>query len=243
MNIKEKIIEFKNSTIDSIVSKLEKRKEIRELNTNGYIDVSKLSPKERENAFKMFAEGNKDLYTLLTVAYENGIQSMFSCAGHSENYFGYIVFKVNDDNLEKIRKVGKVISHYGIATNFQDHYKFGKRVSFEPHRDIVKNRSWFAKMAETIKDTPQYDVEPTIFYHEEMYISEAPFSERLEEKIINVLKKLRSPEQKLLVETKEQKNTNKLGEKLREEYKSNEEKREPIYEPKENVESVDDNSR
>ena len=213
MSIKEKIIEIKNSMIDAIINRMEKEPGE---TMNGYIDLSKLSLEEREKAFINFSEGNDDLYTLLSTAYENGIESMFSCCGHGENEFGYVIFKVNDENLEKIQQLGKALSHEGVVTNFEDHYKFGKRVSF--HSIRAQDRSWFAKVAETIKNLPEHDIEPTIIYHEYMYKTEQPLSERMKEGVIKTLRGLLSPKRISAVNTEESERKEKFGEKIRKEY-------------------------
>ena len=243
MNIKEKMIELKNSVIDSILNILEPTKKLSEPAPGGHIDISSLSPQEREKAFIKFAEGDKDLYTLLTTAFDNGIESLFSCCGHSDNDFGYVVFKVDDNNLEKIQQLGKVLSHEGVVTNFEEHHEFGKRVSF--HSGRAKDRSWFAKAAETIKNPPQYDVEPTIFYHEEMFSSYQPLSTKMKDRVINILKQLRSQNPISVVDTKEKNNTKKLAEKLREEHpiKNTTENIKASSECKVNETSIEDSGR
>lgn len=193
MSIREKILYLKNSAISSILKRLEKTKQLPEppRNLDSYnfgklVDISLLSSEEREKAFMEFSEGDDGLYTLLTTAYEHGIESMFSCSGHFNN-FGYVVFKVNDDNLKSLQQLGKVLSHEGIATNFEQHHKLGFRVLFHSHHATSKD--WFYKAAETIENMPNFEITPTILYHETVYPSYQPFLSRIKQGIIEKLRK------------------------------------------------------
>lgn len=194
MNVRERIKRLRNSIIDRILNHIEKTKKLpstqyEEYNSGGHIDISKLSLEERKNAFMEFAEGNKGLYDLLNTAYEQGIESMFCCAGHSENDNGYVVFKVTDDNLKKLQQLGKVLSHEGVATSFENHHELGKRVLY--HGFKVQSKNWFEKANEILENLPQHKIIPSIYYHEMMIDSNKPFSYRIRESIIKALERIR----------------------------------------------------
>lgn len=194
MNVRERIKLLRNSIIDRILNRIEKTKKLsstqyEEYNSGGHIDISKLSPEERKNAFMEFAEGNKGLYDLLNTAYEQEIESMFCCAGHSENDNGYVVFKVTDDNLKKLQQLGKVLSHEGVATSFENHHELGKRVLY--HGFKVQSKNWFEKANEILENLPQHEIIPSIYYHEMMINSNKPFSYRIRESIIKALERIR----------------------------------------------------
>lgn len=193
MNV-ERIKLLRNSIIDRILNRIEKTKKIsstqyEEYNSGGHVDISTLSPEERKNAFMEFAEGNKGLYDLLNTAYEQGIESMFCCAGHSENDNGYVVFKVTDDNLKKLQQLGKVLSHEGVATSFENHHELGKKVLY--HGFKVQSKNWFGKANEILENLPQYEIIPSIYYHEMMIDSNKPLSYRIRENIVKTLEKIR----------------------------------------------------
>lgn len=197
MNIKEKFIHLKDSGIDFILNHLDSSSKLpapsqhpNSYNQGGYVDLSSLSPEEREKAFIDFAEGDSGLFSMLTTAYEHGIESMFCCKGHSTNDFGYAIFKVTDDNLKQLQQLGKVLSHKGVSTDFEHHHKFGFRVTF--HSFHCSDRSWFYDAAETIKNPPHQEILPTMYYHETPYNSFQPLSFRIKKRVINTLKKWRT---------------------------------------------------
>ena len=217
MNVRERIKLLRNSIIDRILNRIEKTKKIsstqyEEYNSGGHVDISTLSPEERKNAFMEFAEGNKGLYELLNTAYEQGIESMFCCAGHSENDNGYVVFKVTDDNLKKLQQLGKVLSHEGVATSFENHHELGKRVLY--HGFKVQSKNWFGKANEILENLPQYEIIPSIYYHEMMIDSNNPLSYRIRDNIVKTLEKIRYGANET-ESSKEEKVTNLSAEELK----------------------------
>jgi len=153
---------------------------------DGYIDLSKLTPAERENAFIQFGEGNEDLTRLLKIAYEHNVESMFCCSGHNGPN-GYVVFKVNEDNLKYLQDVGKVLSNHGVITNFDNHYDKGKRVSYRG-----KNSSdWFGIAGDIMENIKDFDYNnPSIYYHEKMNESYIPLDYKIKKFLINLLQKM-----------------------------------------------------
>lgn len=190
MKIKQKVKDFRNSIIDKVLEKLEIK--ISEDNYMcGYVDLDTLTDDKKEEAFERFSEGNEEMYNLLKDAYSNGIKSMFSCSGHGDKYLGYVVFCVNDENIEKLRKISKLVSHENIVTSFEDNSKFGKRVFFSPLRS--ESKDWKKVLNEAIINPPEEDIEPTIYYHEEMLKrkDEYKFAKNIRKKIFNGLNKIR----------------------------------------------------
>lgn len=54
---------------------------------------------------KEWSEGNKHLERLLIACRENGVPSMFCCAGHSNKEPAYVVFKMNKQTIGKIYSI------------------------------------------------------------------------------------------------------------------------------------------
>lgn len=54
---------------------------------------------------KEWAEGNKYLERLLIACRENGVPSMFCCAGHDKNKPAYIMLKMNKETIGKIYSI------------------------------------------------------------------------------------------------------------------------------------------
>ena len=51
---------------------------------------------------KEWSEGNEHLENLLIACRENGIPSMFCCAGHNNENPAYIVFKMNSQTITRV---------------------------------------------------------------------------------------------------------------------------------------------
>ena len=108
-----------------IIKKLEKDIEP----TAGHINLEELSEAERNNCFIQFGEGDENLTSFLKTAYDNGAPSLFCCSGHGTQS-AYVVLQVTDKNIELLRKVGKVLSKNGIATNFENNHIRGTIVNY-----------------------------------------------------------------------------------------------------------------
>lgn len=153
----------------------------------GHIDLSKLTPEERKKAFVTFGEGSENLTRLLKTAYEHNVESQFCCSD-CENSNGYVTFKVTDDNLKYLRDVGKVLSNYDVTTTFEEHYTMGMKVNFcsfnhEP------SEHWFGIAADVMENIQNFDCEhPTELYHERIYTHNAPLGNRIQEKLLTILK-------------------------------------------------------
>lgn len=153
---------------------------------HGYVDLSKLSSEQREKSFVQFGEGNADLTRVLRVAYEHDVESMFCCSGHGGPN-GYVVFKVNEENLKYLQDVGKVLSKHNVVTNFEEHYLMGKRVCFRGK----ESSDWFGLAADVMENIQEFDsTNPSIYYHEKMLKSQEPLSYAVRKKILGVLKKI-----------------------------------------------------
>ena len=152
----------------------------------GHVDLSKLSSEQREKSFVQFGEGNADLTRLLKVAYEHEVESMFCCSGHGGPN-GYIVFKVNEENLKYLQDVGKVLSKHNVVTNFEEHYSMGKRVCFSGK----ESSDWFGMAADVMENIQEFDTtSPSIYYHEKMFKSQEPLSHSVRRKILGLLRKI-----------------------------------------------------
>lgn len=110
---------------DWIIKKLENDVE----SDAGHINLEELDEEAREELFIKFGEGDKNLTTFLKTSFEHGAPSIFCCSGHGIKY-PYIWLKATDENIELLRKVGKVLSKEGVVTNFTNHYTKGKIVDF-----------------------------------------------------------------------------------------------------------------
>ena len=153
------------------------------------IDLRTLPPKELEEAFIKFSEGDDGLYRLLKTAYEHGIDSMYSCKGHSTRDMGYVMFKVTDENLKMLQTMGKVLSHEGISTSFEFHHEQGPRVCFHSFR--AKNRNWFNIATDTIINPPEEEIESAIYYNEKFIHSYVPLSFSIRDRVTKMLRKIR----------------------------------------------------
>lgn len=188
--------------VDYVIERLEnslKRK------NDGHVDLSKLPPEQREKSFVQFGEGNVDLTRLLKVAYEHDVESMFCCSGHSGPN-GYVVFKVNEENLKYLQDVGKVLSKHNVVTNFEEHYLMGKRVAFSGK----KSSDWFGMAADVMENIQEFDTSnPSIYYHEQMWKLQEPLSYTIKRKMLELLKKMGNKVE-TLPETHNNKDKNKI---------------------------------
>ncbi|MBR6033268.1 MAG: hypothetical protein IKP28_00705 [Clostridia bacterium] len=148
----------------SLIQKLERDLAVPE----PYVDLTKLSDEERERAFVEFGEGSRELTRFLKTAYEHGAPSMFCCSGHGGSR-GYVMLKVTDENLELLRKLGKALSRFGIVTNFDNEFHYGKRVIYDCSDNLTPSSFWFGLAADIIENPSAYECDnPTMYYHEEM---------------------------------------------------------------------------
>lgn len=152
----------------------------------GSINLDELTEDERNKCFIQFEEGDKNLTTFLQTAYHCGAPSLFCCSGHGTRT-AYVILKVTDDNIERLRKTGRVLSKKGIATNFEDNYQRGLIVSYRAMKDV--STEWL-NLASKVLETPELfdDTNPAIYYHEEIISSYKPFAYNLKKRILDYLR-------------------------------------------------------
>lgn len=171
MNIKERIIKKLERDIEPSI---------------GHINLEELSEEERNKYFIQFGEGDDNLTNFLKTAYKHGAPSIFCCSGHGVQS-AYVVLKVTDENIELLRKVGKVLSKNDVVTNFENHYITGMNVEYR----TMKNPSteWL-DIAAQIMESPELfdDSNPKIYYHEEIMQSRKPFAFDLKKKLLFYLR-------------------------------------------------------
>ena len=167
-----------------IINRLEKDVE----SNGGHIELEALTEEERNKLFVEFGEGNPELTNFLRTAYNHNAPSMFCCSGHGYQS-AYVVLKVNDENIELLKKVGKVLSKHGISTNFFDDYNKGLTVSYRLANNNNPSTQWL-NIASQIMENPELfdDNYPTIYYHEEIIPSPKPFLFDLKMKLLNYLR-------------------------------------------------------
>ena len=143
----------------------------------GHIELENLTEEERSKLFKKFGEGNTDLTSFLRTAYNHNAPSVFCCSGHGVQS-AYVVLKVNDENIELLKKLGKVLSQQGISTNFENNHIRGVLVSYRAMYDNPST-NWL-NVASQIMENPELfdDSNPTIYYHENIIQSHKPFRKR-----------------------------------------------------------------
>ena len=152
-----------------IINRLEKDVEP----SAGHIELENLTEEDREEMFKQFGEGDVNLTEFLRQSYKSGLPSIFCCSGHGIQS-AYVTLKITDENINIARKIGKILSKQGISTNFTDDHIRGKYVDY---RSMKTNSTEWLNTATQILANPELfeDVEPDIYYHEEMYSSRKPF--------------------------------------------------------------------
>lgn len=186
---------------ERIIKRLEKDVEY----TAGTIDLESLDEEKRENLFKQFGEGDKNLTEFLKTTYKHGAPSIFCCSGHGYQA-AYVCLKVTDENLEMLRNLGKVLSNYRVSTNFTDDHVRGKYMSLHGLSDNISTE-WL-HIASKVLETPElYDSsKPSIYYHQEIYPSYKPFGFDLKKKLLKYLRgdKKQLPEGKNISTTKEE---------------------------------------
>ena len=153
----------------------------------GHIELESLTDKERSELFKKFGEGNMDLTNFLRMAYNHNAPSVFCCSGHGVKG-AYVVLKVNNENIELLKKVGKVLSKQGVSTNFEDNHIRGCLVNY---RAVNNNPStdWLS-VASQIMENPELfdDSNPAIYYHEEIHPSHKPLLFDFKKKLLKYLR-------------------------------------------------------
>ena len=95
--------------------------------------------------------------------------------------------KVTDENIELLRKVGKVLSKNKVSTNFTKHHIRGLIVNYSAMNSV--STEWL-KVATQVMEKPELfdDVIPEIYYHEKMYESYKPFGFDLKKKLLSFLR-------------------------------------------------------
>ena len=168
---------------DWIIKKLESIVEP----TTGHIDLESLDDERRNELFKQFGEGDENLTKFLKTAYENKAPSLFCCSGNGVRS-AYVILKVTEENIELLRKMGKVLSKYGVSTNFIDHHIRGIIVDY---RSMKKTSTDWLNIASQIMEFPELfdDTNPKIYYHEEIRQSYKPLGFELKKKILHYLRK------------------------------------------------------
>lgn len=165
-----------------IINRLEKDVEP----SAGHIELENLTEEDREKMFKQFGEGDANLTEFLRQSYKSGLPSIFCCSGHGIQS-AYVTLKITDENINIARKIGKILSKQGISTNFTDDHIRGKYVNY---RSMKTNSTEWLNTATQILANPELfeDVEPDIYYHEEMYSSRKPFAFDLKKRLLSYLK-------------------------------------------------------
>ena len=152
----------------------------------GHIELENLTEEDREKMFKQFGEGDVNLTEFLRQSYKSGLPSIFCCSGHGVKS-AYVILKITDENMNIARKMGKILSKQGIATNFTDDHIRGKYVDY---RSMKTNSTEWLKTATQILANPELfeDVEPDIYYHEKMYLSRKPLAFDLKKRLLSYLR-------------------------------------------------------
>lgn len=153
-----------------LINKLEKDVEP----SAGHIELENLTEDDREEMFKQFGEGDANLTGFLSQAYKSGLPSIFCCSGHGIQS-AYVILKITDKNIEIARKIGKILSKQGVSTNFTNDHIRGKYVDY---RNMKTSSTQWLNTATQILENPELfeDVEPDIYYHEEIYPTRKPFA-------------------------------------------------------------------
>lgn len=167
-----------------LIKKLEKDLEL----PAGHIDLEEVSEEERNKCFTKFGEGDKNLTKFLKIAYENGAPSIFCCSGHGIKE-PYVVLKVTKENIELLRKVGRVLSKNHVSTNFENNHQRGLLVKYSGFNSKDFSTEWL-ELASQIIETPELfdDSNPEIYYHQEICNSYKPFGFDLKKKLLNYLR-------------------------------------------------------
>ena len=97
------------------------------------------------------------------------------------------MLKVTDDNIELLRKVGRVLSKSGVSTNFENNHSRGLIVSYRSVKSVSTN--WL-NLADRVMNTPELfdDSNPEIYYHEEIIDSYKPFGFDFKKKLLSYLR-------------------------------------------------------
>ena len=95
----EEIIEAYNKSFEE--------KKCRSLNTGRIVDY--ITPDQFERAAKDFSEGNENLRELLMYCFKNDIKTKSCCCGHNGKNEPYILFDINENDLNQILKILKYI--------------------------------------------------------------------------------------------------------------------------------------
>ena len=165
-----------------IINRLEKDVEI----SAGHIELEDLTEEVREKMFKQFGEGDINLTEFLSQAYKSGLPSIFCCSGHRARS-AYVILKITDENIEIARKVGKILSKHGVVTNFTNDHIRGKYVDYRNMK--TSSTQWLNIATQSLKNPELFeDVEPDIYYHEEMHPTRKPFAFDLKKRLLFYLR-------------------------------------------------------
>lgn len=90
--------------------------------------------------------------------------------------------------MELLQKVGKILSKHGAATNFENHHLWGQQVTYHSVKDDPSTE-WL-NVATEVLERPEFfeNIEPDIYYHEEVYPSCKPFLYDLKKKMLSFLR-------------------------------------------------------
>ena len=178
---------------DWLIKRLEKEVEP----SAGHIDLESLDEDKRNEMFEQFGEGDEFLTRFLKTAFEKGAPSNFCCSGHDYRP-AYVTLKATNQNIELLRKLGKVLSNYDVVTNFtRDHIR-GDYVSYNGRHIGTR---WLGIASEIMEDPEKYNYnDPSIYYHETFTYSYKPFGFDFKKKLLN---RLRGTEAKQLPEVTE----------------------------------------
>lgn len=165
-----------------IINKLEEDVEY----SAGHIELENLTETDREKLFEQFGEGDDNLTNFLKSAYRHGLPSIFCCSGHGFQS-AYVILKITDQNIEIAKKVGKILSKQCVATNFTDDYIRGKYVDYRSMKSV--STEWLNTATQILENPELFeDIEPDIYYHEEMLPSRKPFLFDLKKRILTYLR-------------------------------------------------------
>lgn len=151
-----------------------------------HIELENLTEEDREEMFKQLGEGDANLINFLRQSYKSGLPSIFCSSGH-EVQGAHVKLKITDENINIARKIGKNLSKQGVSTNFINDPISGKYVYYI---GIRTNSTEWLNTATQILANPELfeDVEPDIYYHEEIYPLKAPFAFNLKKRLLSYLR-------------------------------------------------------
>lgn len=119
-------------------------------NTRKVLDIRQIEDKDK--AFHDFAEGSPSLENLLKILYENNVETIACCRGHSKEQEAYIKFKINDSTVPFYQKLLTIIQNIKdsefIIQNTKEIITIDLRFPFSTAESVFQTIS---KMASNIK--------------------------------------------------------------------------------------------